>query len=327
MAETTKISWANHTANVWQGCTKVSVEASGGGACDHCYAEARDKRFHAGAHWGQGAPRLPRLEAFARDMRGWNRKAREAGVRRSVFVNSLSDFFDSEVPQEWRDFAYHVFADCAWLDIDLLTKRPGLVMKMLPPTWQMGFPGNVRLGISVCNQAEYDRDVDKLLAIPARVRYLSLEPLLGPIRLGFSRAPALNTITHASEFDEREPTERSWKIHWVIAGGESGRNARPAHPQWFRDIRDQCAAVRVPFHFKQWGEFSPIEITSTEYLNPTDRHLGERVAGANGELTALPAADKVTVMRRVGTKASGHLIDGVEHLAFPRSDTEGLAAR
>jgi protein gp37 len=239
-------------------------------------------------------------------MRKWNRKARKDGVRRSVFVNSLSDFFDNEVPQAWRDFAFRIFAECDWLDIDLLTKRPGLVMKMVPPTWLAGFPPNIRLGISVCNQAEYDRDVDKLIEIPARVRYLSLEPLLGPIHLGFTCTPVLWTITHTSEFDEHEPTERSWKIHWVIAGGESGHNARPAHPQWFRDIRDQCAAVRVPFHFKQHGEW----VSTSEVAGPGAHHQFE---------------DGATV-RRVGTKLAGRTLDGAEHLAFPLH-TESLAAR
>lgn len=298
MGATTTISWTHHTCNAWQGCTKVSVAVAGGGACDSCYAEARDKRFHAGAHWGQGAPRLPRLEAFAADMRRFNRKAKKAGVRRSVFVNSLSDFFDNEVPQAWRDFAFAVFAECGSLDINLLTKRPGLVMKMVPPTWLLGFPTNIRIGISACNQMEYDRDIDKLMQIPARVRYLSLEPLLSGIRLGLTQAPALWTITHPSEFEEHEPTERAWKIHWVITGGESGHQARPAKPQWFRDLRDQCAAASVPFHFKQWGEWVSVS----------------EVAG-KGRHHTFP--DGATV-RRVGTKNSGNTLDGRTHLELPK---------
>jgi protein gp37 len=235
MGKATAIAWCHHSRSFWQGCTKVSVEAGGGGACDNCYAEARDKRLHRGVHWGAGAPRLEGLEAAARDIRAWNRAASKAGERRAVFVNQLSDFFDNEVPQEWRDFAFRVFKDCLALDFILLTKRPANVMKMVPPTWQTGFPENVRLGITVCNQAEADRDIPVLIGIPARCRFLSIEPQLGPINLVQATRGEI------------------WRLHWVIQGGESGHHARHFDLAWARALRDQCKEARVPYFLKQIG--------------------------------------------------------------------------
>lgn len=265
MAEKTNITWCDHTTGFWSGCTQVSP------GCDHCYAMARDRRFFAGVHWGPGAPRKERLLAAAKDLQRWNRKAKRDGVRRAVFINSLADFFDNEVPQPWRDFAYEVFAGCDALDIILLTKRVSNVLAMVPEEWLAGFPANIRLGITVVHQLEADRDIPKLERIPACVRFLSCEPLLAPLDL----TPWLR-----------------W-LDWVIVGGESGRGARPFDLAWARSIQAQCRVARTPFFMKQLGAY-PIDNALASSFTIRRRHPGaqqihmtKHIAGA--EPTEWPA--------------------------------------
>ena len=247
MAENTKIEWADHTFNPWTGCTKVSP------ACDHCYAEGWAKRS-GHVKWGSGQPRRRTSDANWRMPLKWNREAERTGVRPRVFCASLADVFDNEVDPAWRADLFRLIADTRNLDWILLTKRVGNVMKManevadmprlgshtghlIAHQWRNGRPPkNVWLGATVVNQEEADRDTPKLLAVPAAKRFLSIEPMLGPMLLQ----------EHALS-----------RIDWVIVGGESGPGARPIHPDWARSIRDQCAAAGVPFLFKQWGEWLP----------------------------------------------------------------------
>lgn len=263
----TTIAWAHYTRNFWEGCTRVSL------GCDRCYAADRDRRFHKSAHWGTGAPRLPHLLTAWNEIALWNRGAAKAGERRRVFINSLSDFFDNEVPWIWRWIAWRVIRQCSNLDFILVTKRIGNVPKMLPGDWGDGYP-NVWLVITVVNQEEADRDVPKLLGIAARVRGLSCEPLLGPITIpGFCSQTSWCPICHAivadslavpheathevSSFDEFDPARHCMdvpaKLQWVITGGESGRGARYFDVEWARDIREQCQASGVAFFLKQMG--------------------------------------------------------------------------
>lgn len=179
MAENTKIEWAHHTFNPWVGCTKVSP------ACDHCYAEAWAKRTGNGHLWNDGERRRT-SEATWRLPLKWNREAEERGIRYRVFCASLADVFDNVVPDEWRGDLLRLIRQTPHLDWLLLTKRIGNARHMLERTLSAGhlwhWP-NVWLGITVVNQDEADRDVPKLLSTPARVRFLSLEPLLGPVDL------------------------------------------------------------------------------------------------------------------------------------------------
>ncbi|MGE0358622.1 MAG: DUF5131 family protein [Burkholderiales bacterium] len=183
MSERTGIAWTDHTRNFWTGCTKV------GPGCSGCYAESfnrwtrgRNEATGEATNWGAGAPRIPHLDGAARDLRRWNAKAAKEGRRRRVFINSMSDFFDNEVPPEWRGFAWRVIRECTCLDIQMLTKRAGNILGMLPADWGDGWP-HVWLGSTVINQEEADRDIPKLLSAPAAVRFLSIEPMLGPIDL------------------------------------------------------------------------------------------------------------------------------------------------
>lgn len=249
MGADTKIEWADHTFNPWIGCTAVSP------ACDHCYAERLAHRF--GVAWGPHAERRRTSESNWRQPLAWNRKALREGRRFRVFCASLADVFDNQVPAEWREDLWALIHDTPHLDWLLLTKRPQNIWKMLPGSapvegrdghsrqvWRRGWP-NVWLGTTVENQAEADRRIPHLLAVPAAVHFLSCEPLLCPVAI---REHWL--IRHHPG---------GARIDWIIAGGESGPKARASHPDWFRSLRDQCRDAGVPFFFKQWGEWAPAD--------------------------------------------------------------------
>jgi protein gp37 len=224
MAENSGIEWTHHTFNPWIGCTKISA------ACDNCYAEAWDARGLQGlpTRWGPHAART-RTKTWGNPKR-WQKKAASEGRRYRVFVASLADVFDNHktILPAWRRELWGLIQSCPDLDFLMLTKRPQNITRFLPDDWRDGYP-NVWLGATVESQKEADR-LSHLTAVPARIRFLSMEPLLGPVDLS----------PHIA------------RLHWVIVGGENGTNFRPVDPDWFRGLRDQCSAANVPFLFKQW---------------------------------------------------------------------------
>lgn len=230
MAETTEISWAHSTFNPWIGCTKVSP------GCDHCYAATLMDERYGRVKWGAGEARQ-RTKTWDQPKR-WNRYARDRGEPWRVFCASLADVFDNEVPHFWRHDLGQLIVDTPHLTWMLLTKRIGNVEMALADFGWDYFPGNVWLGITVVNQDEADRDIPKLLAAPANVRWLSCEPLLGFL-------------------DLRRYLVRAPRVDWVIVGGESGKGARAMDPDWAREIRNDCFSHNVAFHFKQWGGARP----------------------------------------------------------------------
>jgi protein gp37 len=248
MAEATKIEWAKHTFNPWTGCTKVSP------GCDHCYAEGWAKRS-GHVQWGPHAPRRRTADAYWREPLKWNARAQEEGRRARVFCASLADVFDNHasIQPQWRADLWSLIAATPHLDWLLLTKRPQNNAKMLPPTWGDGWP-NVWLGTTVENQTEANRRILHLLDTPARVRFLSCEPLLGPVALDMILTDEMGIYALSGIFsDGSGPSGFSQGpgIDWVICGGESGPGARPMHPDWARSLRDQCAMEGVPFFMKQ----------------------------------------------------------------------------
>jgi protein gp37 len=280
MSEFTKIEWCDHTFNPWEGCTKVSP------GCANCYAETRNARWNGGvaANWGRGAPRRRTSDANWRQPPKWNRQA-EAMVSRiradignaseygsvdyerpRVFCASLADWLDEEVPIDWLADLLTLIDSTGELDWLLLTKRPGAwedAMTTILDTWvprcgdrcadiadewrRGQAPPNVWIGTTVEDQARADERISDLLEIPATVRFLSCEPLLGPVDLSAF-------MGKTGSLDDRVAIY-NFGIDWVICGGESGPGARPMHPDWARSLRDQCARVEVPFFFKQWGEW------------------------------------------------------------------------
>lgn len=223
MADTTEISWTDSTFNPWQGCARV------GQGCDHCYAEALDRRVGGGIHWGVGAPRKMQSADYWRRPLRWQKKAAETGIRRKVFCGSMCDWADKETPDGQRERLWDLIRSTPDLDWQLLTKRASNIKKYLPPDWGSGYH-NVWLGVTVENRRQGLRRMEMLREIPARIRFLSLEPLLED----------LGDIDLSS-------------VHWVIVGGESGSKARSMETAWVENVRRQCLEQGVPFFFKQWG--------------------------------------------------------------------------
>ena len=305
MSENTKIEWCDHTFNPWEGCQKVSP------GCGNCYAEARNTRFGGGTaiNWGPGAPRRRTSAANWALPKRWNAQAdafmSQHGRRQRVFCASLADVFDNAVDPLWRADLFELIAATPNLDWLLLTKRIGNVGNMLPVPFDFDrhFP-NVWIGATIVNQAEADRDIPKLLQVPARVRFLSMEPLLGPVDLHLqSEQPCTMCVSWNCELHGMPadpPCLR--RVDWVIVGGESCPGARPMHPDWARSLRDQCEAAGVPFLFKQWGEWAEASASPSHAyaISPT---------GAKRPCEGTHSMCE-TLMERVGKKAAGRKLDG-----------------
>lgn len=223
MGADSKIEWTDHTFNPWVGCTKISP------GCDHCYAEGWAKRSGL-VKWG--GTRRRTSAAYWRQPLKWNAEAERVGTRPRVFCASLADVFDNDVPVEWRADLFRAIRSTPALSWLMLSKRIGNVLPSLKALGCDRLPENVWLGITVVNQEEADRDIPKLLGMPAVIRFLSCEPLLGPINL---------------------PKPLLRLLDWVIVGGESGPGARPFALGWGEDIVRQCWAADVPVFVKQVG--------------------------------------------------------------------------
>lgn len=312
MADNTKIEWTDATVNFWWGCTKV------GPGCDHCYAETWSRRTGEGI-WGPGVPRRPIKSAFSTLAKLNASAARfiaEHGRARRVFIQSMSDLFDKEVPLEWFATAWGAIWSAGEMDVQIVTKRLPMIEKRLAELGDhalAGWPRHAGLLISVVNQEEADRDIPRLIALKKKLGIpwigLSMEPLLGLVVL-----------------------RPEWlaELGWVIVGGESGPHARPLHPDWARALCLQCMDAGVPFFFKQWGEWEVAldrERDDPDWRadysnNYVDRGKSKwlNLAGGCGF-----HGERFHVMRRVGKKDAGRLLDGVEHNGFPGIANEGQA--
>lgn len=244
MAENSKIEWTDHTFNPWIGCTKVSP------ACDHCYAEGWAKRTGQAGLWA-GERRRTSVANWKQPYK-WNNQTPLDGPRPRVFCASLADVFDNQVPQEWRRDLFAMIRETPNLDWLLLTKRPQNIVKMLPGDWGDGYP-NVWLGTTVENQAEADRRIPHLLNAAARIRFLSCEPLLGPVNLTSIDPTGGQRAIGASGWSaiwKDNSLGRPW-LDWIIVGGESGGGARAIDEDWIERIRDDCERSDIAFFMKQ----------------------------------------------------------------------------
>lgn len=271
-----------YTFNPWRGCTKVSP------ACENCYAETMSNRNPSVLGvWGKHGTRAIAAESYWKLPLKWNREAEAEGQRKRVFCASLADVFEGRdtMPESAWDAVddarlrlFELIDKTPFLDWLLLTKRPDNVHHVMQEV-TLGTYGeawnflehmpNVWIGTTVENQKYADIRIPQLLKIPAKVRFLSVEPLLGQIDL----SPYLFAAG-----DDGEPVPRNEPplscLHWIIVGGESGSNARPMHPYWVRLIRNQCKNADVPFLFKQWGSFAPIDF---KVINPFVVNLAGQV--------------------------------------------------
>lgn len=221
MGKKTEILWCDSTFNPWWGCTKIAP------GCDNCYAEKTANRF--GKFWGPNSSFRIMGNKYWNDPLSWNKIAENEGKRWKVFCGSMCDWADSDAPKDIRDYLWELIRATPMIDWLLLTKRARNITKFLPVDWGNGYD-NVWLGVTVENQKYGLPRVDILRKIPAKVHFLSVEPLL-----------------------EEVDFENLKGIEWVIVGGESGPGARKMRAEWVQSVESQCYCHGVPFFFKQWG--------------------------------------------------------------------------
>ncbi len=365
MSRTTGIEWTDATWNPIRGCSRVSE------GCRNCYAETVANRF-----CGPGSPYegVVQIGADGKGNGKWNGQIKFVEKHlldplkwkkpQRIFVNSMSDLFHENVTDEMRDKIFAVMALCPQHTFQVLTKRPERMLdyasgetrfaqiaafadafaaKMGWDEWIPQWPlPNVWLGVSVENQKAADERISLLLQTLAAVRFISAEPLLGPVNVdpwfidrdfqcsGFIPAERADNPYCQCGGHESDPCHHSpaGLLDWVIVGGESGPGARPMHPEWARSLRDQCIAAGVPFFFKQWGEWLPWEFDGgyaelkSQAGKLMDRHgLPDEDAEAERrgwKFSELFDQDgEIVGWQRVGKKAAGHLLDGAEWHQMP----------
>lgn len=324
MSDKTKIEWTDATWNPVTGCTKVSP------GCDHCYAETIANRFTGTKAYPRGFDVTLRPERLDQPLR-WQRPRR-------VFVNSMSDLFHKDVPDEYIARVFAVMALADQHTFQVLTKRPGRMRSLLssdafmqavdsaipgvvaalrpPRVWYDTWPlPNVWLGTSVEDQRWANVRVPQLLDTPATVRFLSCEPLLGPVDLVFtdtreqtywlSGRPGWGPEEDRGDGLVTQPLVIGPSIDWVIVGGESGPNARVMQLDWAESLRDQCTGAGIPFFFKQWGEWQPTTRIGAGVLDDPRERFGEEVEDGK-----FPQATWRRLYRRVGKKLAGRDLAG-----------------
>ena len=361
MAENSKIEWTDHTFNPWMGCTKVSP------GCTHCYAETMMDKRYGKVKWGPQGTRVRTSEAMWKkplswnkdewaecDVCGWRGKYDKETLcpdcnhpmirvmkqtRQRVFCASLADVFEDRPDVFlWRNDLFQLIEQTPNLDWLILTKRPENINRAMPE--------NVWLGVSVENQKEANKRIPLLQIMPARIKFLSCEPLLGHIDLSEALEPdeeAWHEVNAEWDHDDEpeefveeceaeldwvnygndlvdNPEHREWvnnrraragfktlkhsAIDWVICGGESGPDARPMNPMWAQELRDECQAAEIPFFFKQWGEYVPLDHLPWVTDKTTFKNKPVEING--------------TMMCRIGKAMAGRVLDGREWSEMPR---------
>ena len=314
---TTTIEWTDKTWNPVSGCSHVSE------GCRNCYAERVFPRPYPGRKFTDVQCHLERLEQPLH----WRKP-------QNIFVNSMSDLFHEDVPDEFIEEVFDRILQADWHTYQILTKRPER-MRSFMVSWMAGLKvqiiEHVWLGVSVEDQQTADERIPLLLATPASIRWVSYEPALGEVNFN-----QWLLSEHGRRMIGAKPG-----IAWIVAGGESGPKARPSHPDWVRLVRDQCQAAGVPFFFKQWGEYKPIsemaeresgalyrsnrKAKEFEDQSAIDESYGKSCCvesfgvqfdGWRG-YGADPGGKPAYQVFRVGKRNAGRLLDGREWNEFP----------
>ncbi len=303
----TKIEWTDEVWNPVTGCTKISP------GCKNCYAERMAKRLQAmGSPLYKNGFKVTLHPSALEKPLHWKKP-------KMIFVNSMSDLFHDDVPDEFIIKIFLIMEKAKRHTFQILTKRPermqlilnGLMSRppFLPPFYPLP---NVWLGVSIENQETADERIPQLLRTPAAVHFISAEPLLDPVDLRFPKSKNPNQDT------------------WVICGGESGPKARPMNPEWVRSLRDQCKDAGVPFFFKQWGEWVGSDVEEETWVDTYEVMTAENgidyTCPCGGKYADRPGRFRIkkhswngnVVSLRVGKKEAGHLLDGVECREFPK---------
>ena len=315
MGDKSKIEWCDATWNPVTGCTKISQ------GCKNCYAEGVANRFWGDRKFTDVQCHEDRLDQPLR----WKRPRR-------IFVNSMSDLFHLDVPDEFIDKVFGVMVLAKQHTFMILTKRPERMHEVIWRLFPTAYLKNVWLGVSVENQDTADERIPLLLRTPAAVRFVSCEPLLGPVDLSpWIKPRSFDDLIQLDKWNRKAADESKEvfglnertiavdgkpykgrfldpeKLDWVIVGGESGPHARPMHPDWVRSIRDQCVDAGTSFFFKQWGEFIPNVFGDKSIPENTNFEKPHELI------------DGGVAMCRVGKKAAGRMLDGKEWDQFPAS--------
>ena len=298
------------TFNAWLGCTKVSP------GCQHCYAEvSQTTKMRQGGPvlWGPNEARVRTAASTWRKPLTWNRTAEALGVPLFVFAQSLSDTFEDRADLEgWRLELFDLIKQTPHLRWLLLTKRPEVMARFAA---EHGWPENAWAGTTVEDQRRADERIPHLLRVPAPVRFLSLEPLLGPVDLRHVQTDVVEIDALTGDHGVNRPLQgrSDARIHWLIIGGESGPKARPMHPEWARPLIQQGREAGAAVHFKQWGAYGP-SVRPRSDSDPVAYFDGGEPFG-----WGLLDQDRPHIfMRRLGKKAAGRIIDGREWNEVPR---------
>jgi protein gp37 len=307
MSDKSMIEWTEATWNPVTGCSKVSQ------GCKHCYAERVWPRLSAmpdTAYTGRDFTDVQCHQERLQQPLRWKKP-------RMIFVNSMSDLFHESVPDAFIRDVFNVMAEAKQHTFQVLTKRPERMRDFMIGSTGAGIEAppipNIWFGVSVEDQATADERIPFLMETPANVRWASIEPMLGAVDL-----------TEYLEF--YTGSHIAFGLDWIVAGGESGPDARPSHPDWFRSIRDQCIDHDVPFFFKQWGEYIEDDQPTCRRCGCTQDHACPGgCSWIDGDLCSAcedleDPTERPLNFIRVGKRAAGRLLDGFEHNDMPKVD-------
>ena len=307
-----KIEWTEQTWNPIIGCSKISQ------GCKNCYAETMAHRLaHMRMNQNEHLPEYENVIDWK--TKGWNGKTHfvESALDKPLnrkkptmyFVCSMGDLFHESVPFEWIDKVIDVIRWTKQHTFQILTKRPERMKEYfnnhVPNKYLMdngNYLDNLWIGVTAENQQQANKRIPLLLQIPAKVRFVSIEPMLSEVEISSWLYPEFIISTVETSLDDSSQSKVLQNdIHWVICGGESGHNARPMHPDWVRSLRDQCKDANVPFFFKQWGKYCMVEQLPDDIYDLIDlSYMGEGI------------------YYNFGKKKAGSLLDGKEYKQYPK---------
>jgi protein gp37 len=316
----------NKAWSLVDGCTPVSA------GCENCWSKAMAERFH---RWPEKVtPRWDRLEIPRK-------------VKKSTVWAVWNDLFHEDVPADLIHRALYVMMNCPQHTFLVLTKRAKRMYEWFNPPyppktariWKWPLD-NLWLGVTAENQEMADKRIPILLQIPAAKRFVSIEPMLGPVDLGISQctcpwpidaARTRHLLDCPADIRRPESPYKKWLVDWIVQGGETGPNVRPMHPDWVKGLRDQCQAAGVPFWFKQWGEWLPISQIPKGSLVKSKKSISMH---SDGEISGKLRKIKNTNLSvggefiyRVGRKKAGRLLDGREWNERPETGEQRVFKR